>query len=207
MAISRDPDRLVFFTDAVVAIAVTLLVLPLVDVVPESARNGESPVEVITGHWPEIWSFLLSFAVIMRLWMVHHRFFRHVRAYSTPLILCNTGWLLTIVVLPFPTEIVGVYSASRFTAGLYIGTILLASAFQSALVLVVRADRELASETHPVTPEVLTRSFTATALLALALVLAVAVPGLNYWPLLLLFLSAPVERAWLRRPGTRRSHP
>ena len=82
--IPRDPDRLVFFTDAVVAIAITLLVLPLVDVVPVAAQNGQSATEVITDHQPEVFGFLLSFAVITRLWFAHHNFFRHVRAYSRP---------------------------------------------------------------------------------------------------------------------------
>ncbi|TDC63240.1 DUF1211 domain-containing protein [Actinomadura sp. GC306] len=198
MAIPRDPDRLVFFTDAVVAIAITLLVLPLVDVVPPAARNGLSAVEVVTEHQPEIFGFLLSFAVISRLWLVHHDFFRHVRAYSTPLILCNVGWLLAIIILPFPTEMVGVYGGDRFTAGFYIGTILMAVLFQAGLELVVRADPDLASTTDPPPPESLPGTVTAAALLALALVLALAIPVLNYWTLLLLFLSSPVEKLWYR---------
>ncbi|RFS82019.1 DUF1211 domain-containing protein [Actinomadura spongiicola] len=196
MAIPRDPDRLVYFTDAVVAIAVTLLVLPLVNVVPQAERNGQSAAEVITEHQPEIFGFLLSFAVISRLWLVHHDFFRHVRAYSKPLLMCNVGWLLTIVVLPFPTEMVGVYGDDRFTAGFYIATILAAVLFQTGLELIVRANPELASETAPPPPESLPGSVTAAALLALALVLALTVPSLNYWTLLLLFLSSPIEKAW-----------
>jgi uncharacterized membrane protein len=61
---------------------------------------------VITGHQPEIWTFLLSFVVIIRLWLPHHKAYQHVRAYSTPLMLCNSAWLLAIVVLPFLTEMV-----------------------------------------------------------------------------------------------------
>lgn len=198
MAIPRDPDRLVFFTDAVVAIAITLLVLPLVDVVPLAAQNGQSATEVVTDHQPEIFGFLLSFAVISRLWLVHHNFFRHVRAYSRPLITCNVGWLLTIIVLPFPTEMVGVYGDDRFTAAFYIATILLAVLFQAGLELVVRADPELASKTAPPPPEYLRGSVTAAALLAVALVLALAVPSLNYWTLLLLFLSPAIEKIWHR---------
>lgn len=198
MADSREPHRLILFTDAVVAIAGTLLILPLVDVVPEAAKAHESAVEVITKHQPAIWSFLLSFAVITRLWLSHHRTYRHVRAYSTPLILCNFGWLLTIVVLPFPTEMVGLYGDDRFTVGLYIGTILVASALQTAMNLIVRADPEVASETEPVTPEFISGSVAATGLLAVALVLALAVPGVDYWALFLLFLGPYVEKAWRR---------
>lgn len=198
VAIPRDPDRLVFFTDAVVAIAITLLVLPLVNVVPVAAQNGQSAIEVITDHQPEVFGFLLSFAVITRLWFVHHDFFRHVRAYSRPLMMCNVGWLLTIIVLPFPTEMVGVYGDDRFTTAFYIATILLAVLFQTGLELVVRADPELASETAPPLPESLRGSIIAAALLAVALVLAMAVPGLNYWTLLLLFLSPTIEKIWLR---------
>jgi uncharacterized membrane protein len=197
VAIPRDPDRLVFFTDAVVAIAITLLVLPLVDVVPMAAQRGQSATEVITDHQPEIFGFLLSFAVITRLWLVHHEFFRHVRAYSRALMMCNIGWLLTIIVLPFPTEMVGVYGDDRFTAAFYIATILLAVLFQTGLGLVVRADPDLASETAPPPAESLRGSAIAASLLAAALILALAIPSLNYWTLLLLFLSTTIEKIWL----------
>jgi uncharacterized membrane protein len=173
-------------------------VLPLVDVVPEVAKEHGSSTEVITRHQPEIWTFLLSFVVIMRLWRAHHHTFEHVRAYSVPLMLCNSGWLLAIIVVPFPTEMVGVYGGDRFTVGLYISTILVANALQTAMNLIVRADPDVASETNPVTPEFATASVTATALLAVALVLALTVPGINYWALLVLGLSPVVEWAWLR---------
>ncbi|GAA2454158.1 TMEM175 family protein [Actinomadura vinacea] len=198
MAIPREPDRIIPFTDAIVAIAVTLLVLPLVDVVPETARKGEGATEVITGNRPEIYAFLLSFAVIMRLWFRHHQIFRHVRAYSRPLIMCNVGWLLAIIVLPFPTEMVGVYGSDRFTVGFYIGTILLANVFQTGMDAVIRADPEVASEDRPMTHEFLTGSAAATAMLAVAMILALLVPTLNYWALLVLFLAPAAERAWLR---------
>ncbi|HEY8482459.1 MAG TPA: TMEM175 family protein [Spirillospora sp.] len=198
MAIPREPDRLVLFTDAVVAIAITLLVLPLVDVVPAAAARGQSAPEVVTEHLPEISGFLLSFAVISRLWLLHHRFFRHVRAYSNALIACNVGWLLTIIVLPFPTEMVGVYGDDRFTAAFYIATILLAVLFQAGLELVVRADPDLMSPEDPPT-DYLPGSIISAALLAVALVLAVVFPSLDYWTLLLLFLSPTLHKLWRRR--------
>ena len=205
MIISREPDRLLPFTDAIVAIAVTLLVLPLVDVVPETARRGGDAVDVVTENRPEIVGFLLSFAVIIRLWLAHHRTFQHVRAYSTPLIMWNIGWLLAIIVLPFPTEMVGVYGDDTFTAAFYIGTVLVASACQTALDLVIRRDPRVESEDDPLTPELVTGSAAATLILAVALALALALPALNYWTLLLLFLSPVLERAWLRHHYRRRT--
>ncbi|GAA4509519.1 TMEM175 family protein [Actinoallomurus oryzae] len=190
---------MILFTDAVVAIAVTLLVLPLVDVVPEVAREHRPATEVITGHQPEIWTFLLSFAVIIRLWLSHHKAYQHVRAYSTPLLLCNSAWLLAIVVLPFSTEMVGVFDSSRFTTGLYIGTVLVAAGLQAAMYLIIRSDPEVASQDNPVPGEFVLGPVTATVLLLFSLVVALAVPTVGYWALLLLLLSGPVEWAWRRR--------
>jgi uncharacterized membrane protein len=189
MAELRGVERLVFFTDAVVAIAITLLVLPLVDAVGEAADAGHSSVEVVTGNLSQIFSFLLSFAVIARLWTAHHRLFQGVTTASGGIVALNMLWVLTIVVLPFPTEMVGGYGEDRFTTVLYIGTILASSACLTALSVAIRG-------------RLVGGAGSMTALLALALLVAAFISGVRYWALLLLFLAPVVERLWQRwRPG------
>jgi uncharacterized membrane protein len=181
----QGTDRLVLFTDAVVAIAITVLVLPLVDAVSEAEDAGESSIEVVTGNLPGIFSFLLSFAVIARLWLVHHRLFGRVEVATRGMMLWNLAWILTIVVLPFPTEMTGTYGDDRFTVALYIGTILASSACLTALSVLVNG-------------RLVAPAASATALLAVALLLVLLVPAVGYFALLLLFLGGLVERAWLR---------
>ncbi|HEV7979968.1 TMEM175 family protein [Amycolatopsis sp.] len=84
MDTSRSPERLVFFSDAVVAIAMTLLILPLVDVIPELVAEHGKSIEAITKNQWQIYGFLLSFAVISRFWIFHHHIFEQVKAYSRP---------------------------------------------------------------------------------------------------------------------------
>ncbi|MEV6281267.1 TMEM175 family protein [Kribbella sp. NPDC051770] len=196
---SRNPDRLVLFTDAVVAIAVTLLVLPLVDVVAESKTEGLSATEVFTEHRAQFWTFLLSFVVIARFWLVHHRVFEHVRQYTTRLIQVNLIWLLVIVLLPFPTEIIGTYPADRFTAGFYIGTILVLSLCQTVLVLLIRRHPEIENPDNPVTRGEVINSLVTAGLFATAFVLAALVPGVNFWALFLLFLTPAISRPLINR--------
>jgi uncharacterized membrane protein len=69
MTAAKSVDRLVAFTDAVVAIAITLLVLPLADLVHEAAAKHETSWEVISKNQSQIFSFLLSFVVIARMWV------------------------------------------------------------------------------------------------------------------------------------------
>jgi len=180
---TRDAERLVFFTDAVVAIAITLLVLPLVDAVGEAVDERHSSVEVVTGNVRQIFSFLLSFVVIAQLWTAHHRLFQGVSTVGGGVVVLNMLWVLTIVALPFPTEMVGGYGDDRFTVVLYIGTILASSACLTALGVTVRG--RLAGD-----------GASMTVLLALALLVAGLVPGVAYWALLLLFLGPLVERLW-----------
>ncbi|WP_063747847.1 TMEM175 family protein [Actinomadura welshii] len=195
--ISRDPDRLVLFTDAVVAIAVTVLVLPLVDVVTQTAEARRPSSEVITEHDAQVYGFLLSFVVILRLWFDHHRIFERISAYSKPLMGWNAAWLLSVVILPFPTEMVGAYSSDdRFTAVLYLGTILAATVCQTALTVIPYRDPEVASETDPPTIEAVRSGLSATLVVAVAFALAWTVPNFSYYALLLLALDRFLNRIW-----------
>lgn len=189
---------MVLFTDAVVAIAITLLILPLVEVVQESKAEDFTAVEVVTKHRPELSTFLLSFVVIANFWLGHHRLFEHVRAYTTSMMRLNLLWLLTIVFLPFPTEITGAYESDRFTAGLYAGTILALSSCQSGLAWMIRGHQEIEDPDNPVSTQELTGSLVLTGLTLVAFVLAAFVPGVGYYALLLLLLS-PVIQGFRRR--------
>jgi TMEM175 potassium channel family protein len=198
---SRDPDRLVLFTDAVIAIAITLLVLPLVEVVAEPHEHAS---EVVTENLPKFWSFVLSFAVIARLWLTHHRTFEHVKAYNRVLIWLNMAWLFTMVVLPFPTGMIGTYGTEHFTVILYISTILVSSALQSALILYISRKPEIQDDENPLRPPNVANAVSATGLMALALLLSALVPALNYFTLFALMLSPVVIRIWGRfQPSVR----
>ncbi|MET7283229.1 TMEM175 family protein [Kribbella sp. NPDC005582] len=194
MSDTNSPDRLILFTDAVVAIAVTLLILPLVDVVTESAAHDQNAVHVVTEHKSQIFTFLLSFVVISSFWLGHHRVFAHVRAYTAPMMLVNLLWLLAIVFLPFPTQIVGAYESSQFTAGLYTGVILVLSITQTWLTRMVHGHDKLENPANPVSARELTNSYLLTGLTLLAFLLAALVPGVTFYALLLLTLSPLVMR-------------
>jgi uncharacterized membrane protein len=199
-SVERSAERLVFFSDAVVAIALTLLILPLADVVPEAAAEHADSLKVITENQWKIYSFLLSFFVIGRLWVAHHRVFEQIKAYNRWLMNVNLWWLLTIVVLPFPTEMIGGFDDDRFTAVFYIATILAADACLLAMVLITRRDPDVARNPGGVPDRQFFMGVFNVGLLVLALALAALVPGVRYLALLLLLLNLPV--AWVYRRRT-----
>lgn len=192
----RSPERLVFFSDAVVAIALTLLILPLADAVPEAVAEHGSPSELISGNQWKIYSFLISFAVIARLWMSHHRLFEQVKAYSPRLMVVNLCWLLAIVVLPFPTEMIGGFNDGRFTTALYVGTILVGNICQLAMMVMVHRDSTIAKRPGGISDRQLFASAVATCLLVAALLLGGLVPGVGAFALLLLLATYPA--IWIR---------
>ena len=75
-------ERLVFFSDAAVAIALTLLILPLMDGVYAAARANQSAWTYLSENANALFSFTLSFVIIARFWRSHHRLFAKPRACS-----------------------------------------------------------------------------------------------------------------------------
>lgn len=197
-------ERLVFFTDAVVAIALTLLILPLVDLVPQASRSGLDLGDLLRENLAELGSFLLSFVVIFRFWWAHHQLFRHVSGLNPTLVRWNLLWLLSIVVLPWPTAIITAYDTSPVSVLLYIGTLVVSSGSLTALAVTIHRNPALSAGRSQETRDEVLGSAASLAALILALVLGTAFADtVNYWALLLLFLSGPAEslvkRRWARR--------
>ncbi|HEX3309467.1 MAG TPA: TMEM175 family protein [Streptosporangiaceae bacterium] len=99
---SRAADRLNLFSDAVVAIAITLLAIELP--VPE---GGTVPLfwESVRHNGSHYAAFLISFFVIAAAWRDHHDIFRYLTRVDSRLRMLNFGWLLMIVLNPFATRL------------------------------------------------------------------------------------------------------
>jgi Endosomal/lysosomal potassium channel TMEM175 len=99
---SRATDRLTLFSDAVVAIAITLLAIDLP--VPE---GGTVPLfwESVRHNGGPYAAFLISFFAISAAWRDHHDIFKYVRRVDSRLRTYNTFWLLMIVLNPFATKL------------------------------------------------------------------------------------------------------
>ncbi len=103
-------ERLVFFTDAVMAIAITLLVIDLrLPEIPQSLAAAELPGQ-LNDLTPRIVSFVISFAVVGIYWSSHHRYFNYIKRYDGRLIGLNLVFLLFIVLMPFAASLLGQYS-------------------------------------------------------------------------------------------------
>lgn len=114
------------FADAVVAIALTLLVLPLVEIasdLPEGAGLGE----VFSDHGAEVGGFVLSFVVIWVLWSAHHRTMEHFAAYDGVILRLTLLFIFSIVVLPFTTQLLTGDLYVRGAVPLYDGVLLLSA--------------------------------------------------------------------------------
>src|SRR5258707_188668 len=94
-------ERLIFFSDAVIAIAITLLVLDLR--LPEA--SGESLAAQLGDLSSSFLSFFMSFAVIGLFWEAHHRLFGFIERYDRTLLWLNLAFLFLIASLPFPTSV------------------------------------------------------------------------------------------------------
>lgn len=102
----RSFDRLINFTDAVVAVAITILVLPLVDL---HAQGAEKTVwAIINDNSGQIITFVFTFVVVSVMWQVHNRVVNRLRGYDNIVFWLNLAWLLSIVFLPWSSLMYGV---------------------------------------------------------------------------------------------------
>ncbi len=109
-------SRIVAFSDGVFAIAITLLVLNLTI---DKGLTGIQLTEELLNNWDNLIAYAISFAVIGRFWVVHHRFFSEVRAFDGRLLGLNLLYLAWVVLIPFSSQVLGDYGGETPSVVVY----------------------------------------------------------------------------------------
>jgi uncharacterized membrane protein len=116
-------ERLVFFSDAVFAIAITLLVVDLR--VPEMAGRVTDArlADAVAELSPRIFAYALSFAVIGLYWLTHWRRFSMIDHLDERMVLLNLLLLAFVAFIPFPTSLIGEYGDHDLAVVIYASTL------------------------------------------------------------------------------------
>lgn len=122
-------ERLVFFSDAVVAIAITLLALEL----KVQPAGPHFTFYDIAHAWHTFAAFFLSFIIIAVFWVNHHRFFVYIKAIDSRMMVYNICWLLFIVLLPFTSSLISTDFFNKPAMLMYSTNVLIVTCFQNMI--------------------------------------------------------------------------
>lgn len=113
-------DRMILFSDAVFAIAITLMVMDLKIPLLQNDPTDALLIDALLRLTPAFFAFLLSFFLIGLYWTIHHRLYGFVIGYTPRLIWLNLFFLLGIVLLPFTTNFYSQYIISALKTPLIV---------------------------------------------------------------------------------------
>ena len=202
----RGFDRIVNFSDATVAIAMTLLILPLVDFGGETGQH-ESLWELLDENYAAIFAFVLSFLVIWSMWVNHHRVMEYFADYDSRLLFLHMVWLLTMASIPFTTELVA--NPDHYKHGgtaIYVAVLLVSSICLQLIGQHGRRHHALLHDTDEVKAWLAgPYTWTTVGVLALILVIVLVFPNLGAWPMLLFFVDGFIENWVVKRRLARTS--
>jgi|JRHI01.1.fsa_nt_gi uncharacterized membrane protein len=176
-------DRLVAFTDAVMAVAITLLVLDLK--LPAGVTDAELP-GVLAASSHQLWCYVLSFLVIGLLWMAHHNQFSFIARVDGVMMWLNLLFLLMIGLIPFVTSVMSQHATPPPTM-LYAAVLFSTSALLGAIWGYARRDPGLMEADIPASE----RRQGLVKPLLVALVFALSIPVAYVWG------SAAGQWTWL----------
>jgi uncharacterized membrane protein len=138
-----DLGRIAAFTDGVMAVAITLLVLNLEAPRVPDGELDDALVDLI----PSLIAYLLAFALVGRFWVIHHRLFETLRAFDATLMTLNLAFLSLIALVPFATDLFDRYTDEPLGVAVLGGTLGLAAlAHWVATAYTLR--RDLVHERH-----------------------------------------------------------
>lgn len=119
-------ERLIFFSDGVFAIAITLLALELRLSEGIGFRPAGELILSLGSMWQKYIAYIISFLVIGSFWISHHRKFRYIQRYNRALLNLNLLFLMVVAFIPFPSSLISVSSDFTVTV-FYAGTMILGS--------------------------------------------------------------------------------
>ena len=143
-----DTGRTEAFSDGVLAIAITLLVLDIG--VPES--GFEDLLVGIADQWPSYLAYVTSFLTIGGIWLAHHGIFARLRYVDSTVMRINLVLLMAVSFLPFPTRLMA--DAIKTTSAERVAVIFYGSTLMVILLLLAAMWRTVAARRELLRPEV-----------------------------------------------------
>jgi uncharacterized membrane protein len=195
-------ERLTFFSDAVFAIAITLLVIEIHVPHPE-ANTDDAWFQAIADLIPHFAGFILSFIVVGALWAAHHRVFGLLRRYDPSVVWPNLMLLMSIAFMPFSSALMSEHPMERVPEMFYSCTLLVAGLLQYRLVRRALRPPFLAEDTTDETIAVMRRRSLAMPCMAvLAFLLAIRWPGPSNLPLMFTPLAVMLFARMKKQPSS-----
>jgi uncharacterized membrane protein len=199
-------NRLESFSDGVIAVAITLLVLDIG--VPQLGRR-ETLLHALLHNWPHYAAYVVSFLTIGIIWINHHAMISRLARADQSILILNLLLLMSIVLLPFATELMAAYlrapSGQSLAAGVYAGCFLLMAVAFAVLnrhILLARAHMLSAEIPMEERRRILMRSVSGLAPYLVATILAVvsAYVTLAICGALAVFYALPLASGGTARP-------
>ena len=195
--IERDPRRIALFSDAVIAIAITLLVLEI-----RPPEDSQDLLHGLAALWPSYLSYILTFMLIGQIWANHHVMFDHIRSVDRVVLFLNTVLLMDIAFLPFAAAVLA--EAFRDGQGQRTAVVFHGVTFEVAAILfnaiweyARRNNRLLATTIDAAGARAISRRFRlALAWIGVGTLLGAVLPALG-----VAVLAAFVAFYWLPIPG------
>ncbi|KAB0677578.1 TMEM175 family protein [Aureimonas leprariae] len=122
----RGSDRLEAFSDAVIAIMLTVLSLRLLEVDADSVERVGLPAALL-GQWPSFLAFALTFLVVGQIWITHHNMWRYVEKVDQTLLVLNLVLLMSIALIPFCARLLAESLKLPDTLNLKLATVIYAA--------------------------------------------------------------------------------
>lgn len=135
-------ERLTFFSDAVFAIAMTLLVID-VKLPVGIVSTDRALVQILLNLLPNYIAFVSSFLVIARFWVGHHQLFGMLETSDNRLLWANLFLLLVVAFMPFPTAVLSEYVQLRVGMCFYGAWLVVIGAMQVIVTRAALAGRRL----------------------------------------------------------------
>ncbi len=194
-------ERLVFFSDAVMAIAITLLALEVR--LPESVTAPAQLPAALLESTPQIGAYFISFFVIGTFWIGHHRMFTHIKRYNQSLLWINLLFLFLIAILPFPTSVLGRFPGVALAVQFYAATVALIAFVRTGLWLYA-VNRKLIDP--DLSPEQIQRDILLGVVTILVFLVSIWIAAFNpnqamYFWITLFVLALVQRRIFDRRNG------
>jgi uncharacterized membrane protein len=184
-------NRIEAFSDAVIAILMTIMVLDLRP--PGHELKHHTVAELVHYLTPKLTVYALSFVIIAKMWVSHHRLFCSVTHVTTTLLWLNNLLLFWMSLIPFATGFVSEDQTKPVAVATY-GAVLCLNAFSFTLLrhYVVT---HLAPGSRDIHPRIIRYSIGAMALYALGAALAYVSTYLSFVLFILVpIISIPIDR-------------